>query len=207
MTDFNLNPETTDDELADLIRANFKIRDLVAIWYEDDDGKQYMVKGGLDVMGRMFIYLRGLTASGTVAVQIIPMSHIVDIEMMPEQTDVYEVERKIEEALLAQSRNWGRNNAEEATLQALKSAAPEYTDAEIAERRAAAVKDYQAKIWDEDERTDSEDFTPSSISESAQDAEEDGLIHCNQCEAVFARTMAYWVHLDDHDMATLGDNR
>lgn len=202
MTDIELNENTSDEELADLIRANFKVRDLVAIWYEDDDAKQYMVKGGLDVMGRQFIYLRGLTAGGTVAVQIIPMKTIVDIEACPDQTSPYEVEERIEQALMMQK--WGKSSAEEATLQALR-AANGVSDAEVSERRAAAVKDYEATLWDEDERALREDYTPTSITESKEDAEEDGLIHCNQCEAVFARTMAYWVHLDEHDMMVLGE--
>lgn len=201
MTDMPIT-DTTDDELADLIRANFKIRDLVAIWYDEDDGRQYMVKGGLDVMGRMFIYIRGITDSGGVGVQIIPMSKIVDIELMPEQRDPYALEEKIQEELLRQT--WNKSSYEERTLQELR-AAKESADAEDSEGRAAAVRAIQEAIWNEDDRPFDQDGATFAEAFSAKERDpKDGLIHCGQCTDAFRSYIPYWAHLDDHDAQVLG---
>ena len=200
MTDIEV-VDTTDDELADLIRANFVIRDLVALWYNEDDGRQYMIKGGLDVMGRQFIYLRGITDSGGVGVQIVPMSKIVDIELMPEQRDPYELEEQLYQQALAQT--WNKSTYEERTLQALR-AAGEQANAEDSEGRAAGVREAQAAIWDADERAISEERAALAEGLSAKERSEDGLIHCGQCTEAFYNYVAYWIHLDDHDIQVLG---
>lgn len=200
MTDM-IVADTTDDELADLIRANFKIRDLVAIWYDEDDGRQYLIKGGLDVMGRQHIYLRGITDSGGIGVQIIKMSKIVDIELMPEQRDPYALEERLQEEALRQS--WNKSPYEEATLQALR-AAKEDADAEDSEGRAAAVRAIQAAIWNEDDGPFDQDGATLAEAFSAKERSEDGLIHCGQCVETFQSYIPYWAHLDDHDAQVLG---
>lgn len=207
MIDTQITQETTDEELADLIRANFNVRDLVRIWFDDDDGRQFLIRGGLDVMGRQFIYLRGLSETGQVGVQIIPMRQIQDIDLDPEPNDpnVYEVERRIEESI-AQQVAMQNHSYEERALAVLR-AAREDENAENREGDAAGEGTPEA---DEGYEGSGSVGANASAAEAYSQTEvaADGLIYCQKpgCGAFYATRVAYWSHLDNHDMLDMGEN-
>lgn len=194
-----------DLEFALMIRKNFKVRDLVRVWFEDEDGKQYAIKGGIHAMGLQHLYIKGLTEDRYVAEQILPMQTIIDIEPCEDQVSPYDVELQLE---LAATR-WEasqKSSYEERTLAMLR-AANEGQDAEDSEGRAAGVTAIQETIWNESERT----LIESPISIEAQAAQEDlesGYpVTCARCGSPFMNLTAYWNHLDEHDIATLNSGK
>src|SRR5687768_11188679 len=84
-----------DLEFALLIRQNFKVRDLVRVFYNGEDGRQYAVKGGLHAIGLQHLYVKGLTEDKYVAEQIIHMSDVVDVEPFEDQLSPYDVELQL----------------------------------------------------------------------------------------------------------------
>lgn len=194
-----------DLEFALMIRNNFKVRDLVRVWFEDEDGRQYAIKGGIHAMGLQHLYIKGLTEDKYVAEQILPMQTIIDIEPCEDQVSPYEVELQLE---LAATR-WEasqKSSYEERALAMLRAANGDQ-NAEDSEGRAAGVTAIQETIWDESERT----LIESPISIEAQAAQEDfesGYpVTCARCGDPFMNLTAYWNHLDAHDMATLNSGK
>lgn len=194
-----------DLEMALLIRNNFKLRDLVRVWFRGADGAQYTVKGGIHVMGLQHLYIKGLTDDKYVAEQIIHMSNVIDVEPFEDQTSPYEVEWQLE-AAAARWESSQKSSYEERALAELRAANGE-NHAEDFESRAAGVEAIQETIWNESERTLAE--SPQSIeAQAAQEDSESGYpVTCVRCNSPFMNLTAYWNHLDEHDMATLNSGK
>lgn len=186
-----------DLELALMIRNTYKVRDLVKVWFDEDDGQQYAVKGGIYFMGLQHLYIKGLTTDNYVTEKIIPMNQIVDIQPEEDQISPYDVEFQIE---LAASRQ------QEYVLGSLR-AAKEEDNAEDSEGRAAAVRAIQGTIWDAGEWPVGEDSGAIEAQAAEEDSESGYPVTCGRCSAPFMNLVAYWNHLDDHDMATMNSGK
>jgi hypothetical protein len=101
-----------------------------------------------------------------------------------------------------------KSSYEERTLMALR-AANEGENAEDFESRAAGVREVQEAIWNEGggEKRPPIGGTPLAPLDEDETKFAGYLVTCGKCEAPFANLKAYWSHLDEHDMTTLGSGK